>query len=191
MASLWAAPPAYCEPCYCDKCNGAEKLRGESCLRCGEKFYGCRELPCWKCNEFPVLRPLDLADLAYIIHGPPRSEPGHDESCDGVRDTATGVCPCESLRKIRYLHRPTAESLRAEFAELSRKALRMQCDLSRYRDELEDLDDHDNPHRGDVEFRATLQDLIDSMQEELMAEHDRYRELEDLLAAEDARDGAA
>jgi hypothetical protein len=177
-ASLWAAPPAICEPCYCDSCNGVEKLNGISCLRCGEKLFGCRELTCVNCHEFPVFRELDLADLAYIVNGPPRSGPGHDESCGGRRDTATGLCPCETLRKMRYIHQPTLESLRAEYEDVSYEALQLQKDLSRYKSEFK--------HSRDAEDRANLEILIDSTYEEVMALRDRYYELEDMIAAAEA-----
>jgi hypothetical protein len=38
---------AFCEPCYCDKCEGADKLLGEPCAFCTESRWGCRNLPCW------------------------------------------------------------------------------------------------------------------------------------------------
>jgi hypothetical protein len=38
--------PAFAEPCYCDICNGAEKLRGVPCGSCGEPLWGCAGLSC-------------------------------------------------------------------------------------------------------------------------------------------------
>ena len=38
---------AFCEPCFCNLCEGADKLRGEPCAFCYESRWGCRNLPCW------------------------------------------------------------------------------------------------------------------------------------------------
>jgi len=40
------AVAALCEPCPCDRCDGAEKLRGELCESCGEAQWGCRNMLC-------------------------------------------------------------------------------------------------------------------------------------------------
>jgi hypothetical protein len=45
VAELFA-PQAFAEPCYCDICNGAEKLRGAPCGSCGEPMWGCAGLSC-------------------------------------------------------------------------------------------------------------------------------------------------
>ncbi len=105
-SSIWSAPPAYYEPCYCDMCVGQDKLRGWPCWRCGEKLFGCRELTCPTCNEFPIVRQLELSDMVFMCWATPRVSAGHDEFCGGRRDTATELCVCQQLRKIRTLRRP-------------------------------------------------------------------------------------
>jgi hypothetical protein len=48
--SVWAVDPlrAYAEPCFCDACEGAPKMRGEPCHLCGEPLWGCAALGCWR-----------------------------------------------------------------------------------------------------------------------------------------------
>ena len=38
--------PAFMEPCYCESCDGADKLRGVPCRSCGEPMWGCSSLDC-------------------------------------------------------------------------------------------------------------------------------------------------
>jgi hypothetical protein len=45
--SIWAPDVyAFAEPCYCDRCDGAKKLRGVPCEVCGELMWGCASLGC-------------------------------------------------------------------------------------------------------------------------------------------------
>lgn len=37
---------AYCEPCYCNQCDGTQKFFGEPCYRCGDLRWGCRSMSC-------------------------------------------------------------------------------------------------------------------------------------------------
>jgi hypothetical protein len=72
---------AMAEPCYCDECNGADKLINADCPGCDEKMFGCAALPCWNCGA-------------------------SSHFCGGQWDTATGLCACETLWMIRQRHRP-------------------------------------------------------------------------------------
>ena len=44
--ALFAAPTAFAEPCSCNECCGAAKLRGVPCESCHEELWGCPSEPC-------------------------------------------------------------------------------------------------------------------------------------------------
>lgn len=45
-AAILSTPIAYCEPCYCDRCDGTSKFLGELCTLCEAPRWGCRSMPC-------------------------------------------------------------------------------------------------------------------------------------------------
>ena len=67
---------AYCEPCYCDRCDGAAKLLGEPCEFCGELQWGCRNMlcPCVLSGWVPRSR--------LCACGQPRQDPAQELCAD-------------------------------------------------------------------------------------------------------------
>jgi hypothetical protein len=68
-------PVAFCEPCYCDRCDGTPKFLGEPCSLCGEARYGCVSISCPWC-------PVEILSTDRCACGEPRLDLAQERCVD-------------------------------------------------------------------------------------------------------------
>lgn len=96
------------EPCYCDLCNGAEKLLGEPCALCAEPRWGCRSLQCF-CEVVPPRTPSPTSSVPCVLCG--ESLKTHCNSpCADCGEPLWGCrtekCICVTVSEYRRACRP-------------------------------------------------------------------------------------
>lgn len=109
VTALWAPPVgthAFMEPCPCDLCCGAEKLRGVPCGQCQEPLWGCAALGCWKMSCWHA-KPKRKTCWCVLCQGTIITDGLICRHCGNAwSGCPSEPCVCETLRTIRARHRP-------------------------------------------------------------------------------------
>ncbi len=114
----WTAPPpplqAFAEPCPCDLCDGASKLRGVPCGQCGEPLWGCSALGCWK-ESCWRMKPVKKVCWCRFCAGTIITDGIICHGCGNARSSCpSDPCICETLERIRRQHRPSFMATRIQ-----------------------------------------------------------------------------
>lgn len=115
VAELYAPrAPAFAEPCLCDLCDGAPKLRGVPCGQCGEPLWGCSALGCWK-ESCWRMEPVKKVCWCYLCDGTLITDGLICHGCGNARSSCPNKpCVCEELERIRARHRPSYAATRIQ-----------------------------------------------------------------------------
>jgi hypothetical protein len=115
VAELYApSAPAFAEPCLCDLCQGAPKLRGVPCGQCGEPLWGCSAVGCsnegcWR------MAPAKKVCWCLFCKGSLVTDGLICHDCGNARSSCpNSLCICVELERIRARHRPSYAATRIQ-----------------------------------------------------------------------------